>query len=327
METKKNNKEKKKKGSGLKLFFKILLGIVIFIFLLLLFIRSPWGQGIIVDKLISYITNKTNTKIEVDKLFITFGGDISAEGLYIEDKSGDTLLYSRSLEADVALLPLIKGKSFNLKSLDWQGGRANITRQDTVQGFNFSFLMEAFAKADTTAAATPVDTTAAAMEIKLGDINIEDFRLTYDDKYLGIDTDVKLGRLMVEMQKFELDSMKFAAGDALLVDTRFEYTQTQPAPQPQKEEEVPLPWFSVENLEVKNVAGTYESVPDGILADVNLSELLLELPEADLENTALAVNSLDLRNSEIYLQMNSSPEATQDTVAASEAAQPFKWPE
>lgn len=327
METEKNKKEKKKKSSGLRLFVKILLGIVVFIFLLLLFIRSPWGQGIIVDKLVNYITNKTNTVIEVDRLFITFGGDISVEGLYMEDEEGDTLLYSRKLEADIPIWPLVRGKGFYLDNLNWQGGVAKIERKDTINGFNFDFLMEAFATADTTATTTPADTSAAPMEIKLGDIRIEDFRLTYDDQYLGIDTKVNLGLLKLEMQKFELDSMKFAAGDAVIENTRFKYVQTKPAPQTEQEEETPLPSFSVENLELKNVAGTYESVPDGILADVDLSELLLELPEADLENTSLAIDRLDLKDSEIFINTTVSAGASQDSVTTSEAGAAFEWPE
>ncbi|NJX17102.1 hypothetical protein HC176_16640, partial [Tamlana crocina] len=115
----------------------MLLGILIFFILLILFIRSPWGQNIIVDRLVSYITNKTNTVIEVDRLFITFGGDISLEGLYMEDKNGDTLIYSRSLEADIPILPILQGEGFRINSLDWEGGRANIKRQDTIAGFNF----------------------------------------------------------------------------------------------------------------------------------------------------------------------------------------------
>ncbi|NJW53348.1 translocation/assembly module TamB domain-containing protein [Salinimicrobium oceani] len=325
MEAKNKKKEKKKKGSGLRLFLKILAGIFLFIILLLLFIRSPWGQGIIVDKIVSYISNKTNTTIEVDRLFITFGGDISLEGLYMEDEAGDTLVYSRKLEADIPLLPLIQGKGFHLRSLDWDGGIAKIKRQDTIEGFNFDFLTEAFATADTAAATTPVDTSAAAMEIRLGDMNIENFRLSYEDQYLGIDTKVTLGRLQVEMREFGLDSMKFAAGDALLENARFTYAQTKPAPDSQEEEEIPLPSFSVQNLELKNVAGTYKSVPDGIVADVNLPDLLLELPEADLENTSLVIDRLDLKNSKVYLQM-SAVEAQEDTIS-SESAAAFEWPE
>ncbi|MCY2687065.1 translocation/assembly module TamB domain-containing protein [Salinimicrobium sp. TH3] len=329
METKKNQKEKKKRGSGLKLFFKILLGIFIFIFLLLLFIRSPWGQGIIVDKLVNYITNKTNTVVEVDRLFITFGGDLSLEGLYMEDEEGDTLIYSRELQADISLMPLIKGKGFYLNSLDWNGGIANIDRTDTIQGFNFDFLTEAFATADTTATTTPADTTASQMEIRLGDINIENFRLTYDDKYLGIDTKVALGGLQLEMQKFELDSMRFEAGDVILKNTRFKYAQTKPAPDSPQEDTIPLPFLSAENLKVNNVAGSYTSVPDGIVADVNIDDLYLKLPAVDLENTLLVIDKLDLNDSRIYLQTKTKAiaETEQLTASDSTATEGFEWPE
>ncbi|WP_051286118.1 translocation/assembly module TamB domain-containing protein [Salinimicrobium terrae] len=329
MGTKKNEKEEKKKGSGLKLFFKILFGIVIFIFLLLLFIRSPWGQGIIVDKLVDYITDKTNTVVEVDRLFITFDGDISLEGLYMEDKEGDTLIYTRELEADISLMPLIKGNGFYLNSLDWDGGVANIDRTDTIQGFNFDFLTEAFATADTTATTTPADTAASAMEIRLGDINISNFRLSYDDKYLGIDTKVALGRLLLEMQEFELDSMHFEAGEALLEDTRFRYAQTKPAPNTPREDTIPLPFLAVENLELNNVEGSYTSVPDGIVADIDIQDLLLELPAADLENTILKIDRLALNDSKIYLQTKTTAvaQAEQDTISTSGGTQGFQWPE
>ena len=329
METKTNEKEKKKKGSGLKLFFKILLGIFIFIFLLLLFIRSPWGQGIIVDRLINYITNKTNTVVEIDRLFITFGGDISMEGLYMEDEEGDTLIYSRELEADISLMPLIKGKGFYLNSLDWNGGVANIDRTDTIQGFNFDFLTEAFAAADTTATTAPVDTTASPMEIRLGDLNIENFRLTYDDKYLGIDTKVALGKLQLEMETFELDKMRFEAGETLLEDTRFIYTQTKAAPNSPQEDTIPLPFLSVENLELNNVAGSYTSVPDGIVADMDIQDLALELPAVDLENTILEIDRLELNNSRIYFQTKTTATGVeQDTTStAAVATDGFQWPE
>ena len=327
MKEEKKKKEKKKKGSGLRLFFKILLGLLIFLILLILFIRSPWGQNIIVDKLVNYISNKTNTVVEVDRLFITFGGDVSLEGLYMEDKEGDTLIYSRSLEADIPLLPIIQGKGFRINSLDWEGGRANIKRQDTINGFNFQFLMDAFATADTTATTPAADTTAAPMEFYLGDIDVKDLRLNYDDAYLGIDTYVNLGRLMVEMQEFDLDSMQFAAGDALLENTEFRYAQTKPAPPSEDEEEVPMPQFSIENLKVQQVKGIYESVPDGLLADVDIEKLNLDLPKADLEETSLIVDRLDLSNSRFAIHTSTTEDPQPDAVSQASETEGFQWPE
>ena len=83
-----------------------MLGLILLFIILVLFIRSPWGQNIIVSKATAYIANKTNTKIEIDRLFITFSGNAVLEGLFLEDKKGDTLLYSKSLEANIPITPI-----------------------------------------------------------------------------------------------------------------------------------------------------------------------------------------------------------------------------
>ncbi|HER40857.1 MAG TPA: translocation/assembly module TamB, partial [Salinimicrobium catena] len=238
MESKDKEQKKKKKGSGLKLFGKILLGIFIFLVLLVLFVRSPWGQGIIVDRIVSYISNKTGTEVSIDRLFITFSGDINMEGLYLEDEQGDTLVYSRELEADIPIWPIINGEGISIDNLEWKGVRANLSRKDTVNGFNYQFLMDAFAPADTTATATtPKDTTAASMNFSLGDIALSDFKVKFDDQVAGIQSRLNLGKLKVEMQEFSMDSMRFEVGEALLKNTRFRYSQTKPFPEPEEQKD------------------------------------------------------------------------------------------
>jgi len=61
---------------------------------LILFIRSPWGQDIVVEKATNYVSSKTGTEVSIRRLFITFFGNIFLEDLYLEDTKGDTLLYS-----------------------------------------------------------------------------------------------------------------------------------------------------------------------------------------------------------------------------------------
>ena len=112
----------------LKIFGKILGVILLLLLLIVLFVRSPWGQGILVDKAINYITDKTNTEVQIDKLFITFGGNLSLDGLYLEDKQGDTLVYSKHLEADIPLWSLISGGPISIDDVEWEGLKANIFR-------------------------------------------------------------------------------------------------------------------------------------------------------------------------------------------------------
>ncbi|MBQ0767988.1 MAG: hypothetical protein KBT58_01765, partial [Bizionia sp.] len=116
---------KKRKYRFVRRILRVLLALFILLFLLLLFIRSPWGQSIIVDKTVQYVSNKTDTKVAIDRLFITFNGNIQLEGLFLEDTKGDTLVYSKSLEADIPLLSMIKGGAMGVEHLEWEGLRAN----------------------------------------------------------------------------------------------------------------------------------------------------------------------------------------------------------
>ena len=130
-----HNQESKKKPKKFRWFrrlLRVVAGIVIFLLLLVLFIRSPWGQDIIVNKAVSYLKDKTGTEVQVDNLYFTFDGDIQASGVYLEDLKGDTLVYSKSLEADVPFMPIISGGGISIDNIEWEGLVARIKRNDTV---------------------------------------------------------------------------------------------------------------------------------------------------------------------------------------------------
>lgn len=244
----------------LKITGKVFLGILIFIILLLLFIRSPWGQNIIKDQFISSVEKKTGANIELEKLFIEFNGDIQIDKLYIEDPQGDTIAYSESISANIGIWPLIKGNSFSLNELDVQTLKANVIRKDSVAGFNYEFLLNAYAS-DTTQTTTPTDTSAAPMDIQIGDIDLDKIDVVYRDDVSGIDTKVKFDLLELEFTETDLQNMVFKVNDAILSNANIQYEQTKPFPETDSEPP-PMPVFEVANLELTNICGSYNSIPD-----------------------------------------------------------------
>ena len=180
----------KRKHGWLRRALRVLLGILVFLLLIIIFIRSPWGQNIIVDKVVNYVSEKTNTRVEIEKLFITFDGDVQLNGLYLEDKKGDTLVFSESLEANVPLWKMIQGEAIGVDDLEWDGLRANIIRKDSITGYNFQFLIDAFASTDTTAIAN--DTTSTPLNLVIGNLNFENFDIVFDDAVLELIPDLKL---------------------------------------------------------------------------------------------------------------------------------------
>lgn len=313
----------------LKILGKILGIILILLLLVILFVRSPWGQGIIVNKVTSYVSGKTNTRVDIEKLFITFGGDIQLNGLYLEDKKGDTLVYSRHLEADLPLWPLINGSGVSLDRLKWSGVRANVYREDSVQSFNYQFLIDAFAEADTTQT-KPTDTSTT--KISLGTFNLSDIKLRYNDEVSGMDAQLDLGSLDLNMDKTDLENMIFEVGDLHLKDTKASYALTKaPAAEPKKDTtSSALPTLRISDLKLDNVAVNYNSVPDSLSAKANINAFQLEMPLANLTENEINISSLALNNSQVQVNMlkKEQPAETDTTQKDSTASSvPFEWPD
>jgi len=320
---------KKKRFRFLKIIGRIVLGILALLFLLILFIRSPWGQDIIVTKAVSFLSNKTHTKVEVEKLFITFDGDIQLDGLYLEDTKGDTLIYSKSLEANMPLWSLIQGNGIGVDALDWKGVRANIVRTDTVQGFNFQFLIDAFTSQNTTTVAT--DTTSSSINLILGHLYFEDFDVVYNDAVTGIESRFKVGELIVDMDETDLESMIFKASELELTHSDITFIQTA-VPKTEDSESSTLPTLTVDELTLTKVFANYQNQTDNIAAILDIEELYTEIPKVDLVNQQFEITEFSLKDSSITLKTETEKNAVTEKVEeVSEDIEQdilkFEWPD
>lgn len=329
MEEKKNKKTKKNKKHRILRIIGWIFGILILlVFFLILFIRSPWGQDIIVQRAVKYVSGKTHTKVEIEKLFITFDGNVMLKGLFLEDRKGDTLIYSKSLEADIPLLPLIRGNSFGIDNLYWEGLRANVIRKDSLEGYNFQFLIDAFVTPDATKVAA--DTTASPLKIILGDINLKDFDIVFDDSVLGIDSQFEIGKLFLRMKKTDLENMDFRASEASISNAKIKFIQSPVPPQPK--EDSPLPFLELDKIALKNVFVDYQSYGDRMAASIEVGDLFLELQKADLANNTIEIGEFRLKNSIITLNTETETNAITETAKevkeeAKKDIEKFEWPD
>jgi len=317
---------KKRLFKVLKITGKVFLGILILLLLILLFIRSPWGQNIIKDKFISSIEEKTDAKINLDKIFIQFNGDIQVDDLYIEDPKGDTIIYSNSISANISVWPLISGDGFSLNSLDANNVKANIIRKDSTNGFNYEVLMKAFASDTTqTQTTTAADTSAAPMDISLGDFDLRKFDIKYIDQVSGIDTKAKFEELKLSFSKTDLQNMAFQISEAILNNANIRYDQTKPFP-PSEEEAAPMPVFGIEELKFNNVSASYNSIPDSISAQIGLYDFELADANFNLKDSIISGSQIKLHDSRIALKMQQNTATTNSVESGTETADGFEWP-
>ncbi|MBU2948840.1 translocation/assembly module TamB domain-containing protein [Zobellia uliginosa] len=312
--------KEKKKNRWLRRLGRVFLAVLLVFFVLVLFIRSQWGQDIIVSKLTDYVSQKTNTKVEIESLFLTFSGNVFLEGLYLEDIQGDTLVYSKNLEVNLPLTPLVFSNELSLRSATWEGLRAHIKRTETSEDFNFTFLVDAFVSADT----TKTTTGSEPMQISIGELDFKDFRVEYNDRFLGIDSQIQLGQLELDADETDLEKLRFELDELILSNTNISYRQTKPFVSTDTTMAT-MPYFTVSSLQFRNVQADYESIPDEISANLDLKDFELQLPKADLATSDIQVDYLALKGSSIALRLPTVVETVDSTVT--KAANPaFEWP-
>ncbi len=287
----------------------------------ILFIRSPWGQDIIVNKLIDYVSDKTETKVTIDKLFLTFSGDIQLEGLYLEDKKEDTLLYSRSLEADIEFSPLLFGNTLELDNLEWAGVTARILRNEGTEKFNFTFLQEAFAAQDL--AAEPE--TTEPFQLVIGSVALKDFDVVYTDAYLGIESKIICGDLLLDVDEIDLIAMHFAVDNLELQNSQVDYEQTKAIPTTEEVTTTPLPYISIGDLSIENVQSNFGSRPDNLEIHTDLSEFSFNTFKADIATATYEIEDLKLNNSKVSLKIDEEKGGDLDAIT-NQGSSDFQWP-
>lgn len=317
---------------------RIFLVLIILIILLLLFIRSPWGQGVITDYAVDYVRDKTKTEVQIDKLFVTFDGNISLKGLYLEDKAGDTLVYSKRLEAGIPLKPIFDNNEIPIDDVDWSGLRVNVHREDTIKGYNFQFLIDSFASGESE---PEPEKDSEPMRISVGTIDFSDFKIDFKDRVEGIDTELDLGNFHLDNESFDLEKMDFHLNELALKNVDLKFKQSEPTiaetkPESEKQAENKsdttsgsLPKLRLDDLNLTNVNVQYNSAPSDISADVKLGQLKLDLHNLDLNDQRVLVNRLDLHKSSIAVRMqpgDNAPDEPKNTADESET-DALPWPE
>lgn len=291
------HKIKKSKFKYVRRFLRVFAGFLLLLLLIVLFIRSPWGQNIIIDYATNYIAKKTDTKFQINKAFITFDGNVKIEKLYLEDQKGDTLIYSKSLEANLPLLGMIRGSAMGVDDLKWEGVMANIIRKDTIKGYNFQFLIDAFATQGQNKKVR--DTSATTPEIIIGAIKLKNANIIYNDVPLGIESQYEVGELSTSMQKVDAERMVFQANDLLLKNSAITYVQKPVLLT--SDEEVALPKLSATNLNVKNTQFFYKDDISNLGTQIQLTSFKAKQPILDLTKQTYTIKTIALNDSKITL--------------------------
>lgn len=105
--TETNTVERKKSRRAWAWIRKTLIwGIGLFLFILLV-VQLPVVQNWIARHVVNYISNTLETEVRLDNTRLAWLDELSLNGLFIQDKYGDTLLYANEIRADFNLNPYV----------------------------------------------------------------------------------------------------------------------------------------------------------------------------------------------------------------------------
>lgn len=315
--------QKNKKYKFIKRVLVTIIVIVTLIVSLILFIRSKWGQQIIVEKAVTYLSEKTDTKINIDKLYLTFSGNLLLKGFYIEDQKKDTLLYSKKLEASIGILSLVQGKSLNLKSLNWSGAVAKISKENGAKNYNYDFLLDAFSSNTDTISSSP---TSESFKISLGTITLNSIKLNFNDKDAGMQSILNLGSLHANIEKFDLDEMKFELNNFNISNTNIVYKQSKPIIEKKSSQATILPYIKANNISFSNIVLSYVSEPEKQDLYTKLDKVQIQNSELDLNKQNISVSSFFVEKSTINFKDLKESENNKGKIAKKNNSE-FKWPD
>lgn len=290
--------------------------IVVFIFLIVAaLIRIPSIQTKIVQSATSFISNKTHTKVELNKVSISFPKSIVIEGLYLEDLQKDTLLFAGKAAVNIALLDLLSSK-ITINSFKLNNTILQLYNSPTDPLFNYNFLLTAFN--DTTQKAEPDTLSVSKWTFNIDEIQLKNFRFLYHDAYAGMFVKVVLENSEISVNEINPQKSVYDFDKLFIEGLITNVLQTETTNIKTGGGSV-MPKILANQLQLKSALVNYSDSVGSISVHTNIDELKLEDAIIDLEAELLTAGVINMAESDIQFH-DFKPVVSADSLLLNPAA-------
>ncbi len=210
-----------------------ILGILLLVVLLLVVVivfalKQEKTQNRLAQEATTWLSDKLDTKVTIDKVKVDFLNRVHFKGLYIEDQKQDTLAYIGDFSANSTSIisDLWNDKTSVIKNVQLEGGVINLIRPKDSKDWNYSFIEKAFATED-----DEDTTTSAPPKIDLKNLNVKDVRFAMLDQWLGQDLVTQVGELELKVNGFDIEALVFNINKVDIANTNVvfkEYKRGKP---------------------------------------------------------------------------------------------------
>ena len=294
----------------------LIIGFVILFALIAILIQIPVIQKRIVNLAISYVSDKTHTRVELKKINISFPKSVVIEGLYVEDLNKDTLLFAGEIKINISFSDLLNN-NIHISSLALENINLNVKRNVSDSVFNYNFLITSFN--DSTASKKVAAKRKSNWTFSVDNVNLKDIRMHYYDDYGGTHAAINLKRLYLKMNKadfaqsvYNIDGLLIESLTATILLKKSEITKN-------KKSESILPIIMANRIEINNTNLIFgDSVAKQSITS-HINKFILKSATLDLQKQFVNIGKIDLLKSEINYNQNSEissekPLAISDTL-------------
>ena len=176
---------------------------VSFILFFILLVFSIWGllqttlvQNWLVSHVSNYLSKELKTTVQVKHVAFSLFNKMQVEGILIEDRKKDTLLYAGALKVNITDWFFFKEKP-TLSYIGISDALVNMKRSDSV--WNYQFIVDYFSG--------PKKSTGnkGSMQVELKILDLKNIVFNRVDQWLGQDMKGSLGKLYLTADKVDIN--------------------------------------------------------------------------------------------------------------------------
>ena len=288
-------------GRSLGIILELLL---VFIIVFAFAIRTSTVQTYLAVQATNYLSKELGSQIKIDRVSIIFFNEIALDGVFVSDKAGDTIVYSKTIYASVRDYNLEKGR-FSLGGVDIEEAYLNLKRDEQGE-YNFQFIKDYFAQ---------TKKTKKLFKLKIDKVTLSDLRFRYDDNrhekrkkgvdyfHLAVDKisgTIENFKINDEMYEGDVKSLNFREKSGFVLDDLVTNAKVSPKGIFLSKLKIQSPGSKIESKKF-NMRSTgfidFLSFEDSINFDAKIDKSTVDLKEA-----ALFAYILDGMNDEIRLK-------------------------
>ena len=200
---------------------KLFVWLILLVVFLLGLLQLPDFQNWLVDRVTVSISNTLETEVSIDYARLSWFDELTIQGLFVEDKYGDTLLYGDELQADFNLLSLLDN-AIEIEELSIARTRFKIRRDLGDAESNLETALERlFPKRGQ---------TGKPINLALDRLDLQDITFVQDDSVRGQRFDVALQSAVIYIDVLDLPNKRVALETAEIRGPVVRQTSIQPTP-------------------------------------------------------------------------------------------------